>query len=113
MKRNIIFLTVLTVLTLTIMTTEFIYTKSFKEKANALLENCIGLQDYNNFCLNVGKVEKFVSDKKDINLLFYPRDIIQKISVCIKRADTYATEGEKAEALAELEEIQQLIKRLC
>ncbi len=112
MKRNIIFLSILTLLTLSVMVTEFFYTKYLKEEAESLLEKCITHQNYEEFYSNINKAEKLISNRKYINNLFHPKDILQKILVYIKRADTFFTRGETAQALAEVENAKALVKGL-
>lgn len=110
MKRNVIFLSILILLTLTVMASEFFYTRNFKNEAESLLEKC---RNHDDFELNIKKAEMLVCDRKFINTLFYPKDIIQKIALYLKRADTLFSNGEMVQAVAEVENAKALLKALC
>ena len=97
MKRNVIFLSILIMLTLTVMASEFFYTRNFKNEAESLLEKC---RDYDDFELNIKKAETLVCDRKFINTLFYPKDIIQKIAPLFMRKESRGGDSQRASVLA-------------
>ena len=109
MKRGIIFVCLLTRLTVSGIATEFYYTKNFKKQADEILEKCMGGE----FFANIEKAEKLICEKKHINTLFYPKDFIRKISMSIKQAVVLYQGGDRAGALAQLESVRILVRDIC
>ena len=108
MKRNIIFFSILTVMTLSIMASGFFYTQSFKSELDGILKKCT----QTDFFAGIDKAEEIIFDKKNIHTLLYPKDIIEKITISVKQAKTLYFEGERAGALAQVEKARTLIKGL-
>ena len=109
MKRNIVFLTVLTVLTLTVTFGELFYTSNFKKEAGKLLDACAD-------SLSVSAVDDFkklIEKNEFFNNTFYPKDIIKGISTAVRRAKSFIENSAIAEAAAEFECIRGLIEKLC
>lgn len=109
MKRNVIFLTVLTVLTLSVMLSELFYTSNFKKEAGKLLDECADSLSI----VAVDNLDRLIEKNKFFNNTFYPKDIIKGISTAVRRVKSFIENSAIAEATAELECIRGLIEKLC
>lgn len=109
MKRNIIFLTVLSILILSVVSSSFYYTVDFKKEVGGLLEKC---SDYEGFDNTIGDLQKALEKSKFINVLIHPKNVIEELSVLVKTAKVMANEGAWAQARAQIETAKELLPTL-
>lgn len=108
MKRSIIFLSILVTLMAGAIASEYFYSKSLKSEAKSVIEEYRDADSYEAFEQCAKKLKDIVDHRKVINMLFYSRDITQKMLSEIEKMNLLASGDNIADASAQLESVKYL-----
>lgn len=111
MKRNIIFIAILSGLLITIISTEIIYSYNFKKITSDTINQCQNGQK-NDYIKCADKLYNIMKKRKVINRLFYSKDITHQVIAETKKLKVYADRNELGDAKVSIENIKYLFKSL-